>query len=148
MPKSVIRTIITAVLTAFVLACASGQLSSVQQDLEAKIFSVPSNTSKGRVYIVRPLGFAAGAGVLTHVMVDGRIVASVGPKNFFVLDVSIGNHIFTVLGFSKQQLLQVNVAPGKLYFIEVQHIAGAMTLLSGEEGRRLVLSSKRIEPNI
>lgn len=147
MSKSVIRTIITVVLTAFVLACASGQLSSVQQDLEAKMFSVPSNTGKGRIYIVRPLGLFAGAGVLTHVMVDGRIAASVGPKNFFVLDVSIGNHIFTVLGYSKQQLLQVNVDPGKLYFVEVQHIAGAMNLLSEEEGRRLVRESKRIEPN-
>lgn len=148
MSENVIRPFIPVVLAAFVIACASGQLSSVQQDLEAKMFSVPSNTGKGRVYAVRPLGLFAGAGVLTHVMVDGRIAASIGPKNFFVLDVSIGNHIFTVLGYSKQQLLQVNVDPGKLYFIEVQHIAAAMILLSEEEGRRLVRESKRIEPNL
>lgn len=148
MPKSLIRTIITVVLTALVLSCATGQLSSVQQDLEAKEFFVPSNTDKGRVYVVRPLGAFAGAGVLTHVMVDGRIVASVGPKNFLVLDVSIGKHIFTVLGYSKQQLLQIDIAPGKLYFIEVQHTTAAMTLLSEEEGRKLVVESKRIEPNL
>ncbi len=148
MPKSLIRTIITVVLTALVLSCATGQLSSVQQDLKAKEFFVPSNTDKGRVYVVRPLGAFAGAGVLTHVMVDGRIAASIGPKNFFVLDVNMGDHIFAVLVYSKQQLLKVNVAPGKLYFLEVQHISGAMTLLSEEEGRKLVVESKRIEPNL
>ena len=144
MPKSPIREIITIVLTALVFSCATGQLSSVQQDLEAKEFFVPSNTDKGRVYVIRPLGAFVGAIVLTNIIVDGRIVAAVGPKNFFVLDVNMGDHIFTALSCPKK--LKVNIAPAKVYFIEVQHISGTMTLLSEEEGRRLVLDSKRIEP--
>jgi len=147
MSESVIRPFIPVVLAAFVIACASGQPTSVQQDSEAKMFTAPSDAGKGRVYVVRPAGFA-GAAILTQIVVDGRIAAAVGPKNYFVLDLSAGDHIFAPLGQSKQQSLRLNVEPGKLYFIEVHHIAGTVTLLSDEEGRSLVRGSTRIEPTI
>jgi hypothetical protein len=130
------------------VACsASGQLSPVQKDMEAKEFSAIAG--KGRVYVIRRGGFA-GSVALTHIMMNGRLASTVGPKNYFMLDIGAGNYIFNVLGLTLQggQPHQFEINSGEIYFIEVQHIEGLFKLLPAEEGKQLVNDSKRVEINI
>jgi hypothetical protein len=144
--------IYTAVFLIFMTACtASGYLSPVEKDIDAKKFY--SISSKSRVYIVRKGGFA-GSGALTQILVDGRLVSTVGPNNYFVLDLNPGKHIFSYLG-----TISINsppyafeLSPGEIYFIEIKHIEGSFALLSQEDGRNAVNIGKRVElivdPNI
>lgn len=147
-PKILIQRVIIMSLSLLMVACAaSGQLSTVQKDLEAKKFSTIAG--KGRVYVIRGGGFG-GSGALTQIMIDGRLVSTVGPNNYFMLDIGSGNYIFNVLGLAFQggQPHQFKFNADEIYFIEVKHLEGTFKLLSKEDGERAVNDSKRVEINI
>lgn len=148
MSERVIQRILAISILLLLTACsASGQLASVQNDMRAKNFSAVAD--KGRIYVIRPSGIV-GTAVLTHIMINGRLAAAVGPGNFFMLDVSKGSYIFNVLALSLQggQPHQFEINSGEIYFIEVSHVEGIFKRLSTKEGEQLVNDSNRIEINI
>lgn len=135
----------TVVFLILMTACAaSGYLSPLDKDLEAKRFS--SIPGKSRVYIVRKGGFA-GSAALTQILVDGRLVSTIGPDNYFVIDLNPGKHVFSYLGskFINSPPYAFEFNSGENYFIEIKHFDGIFEVLSKQEGENAVNDGKRVE---
>ena len=143
-------------LSAFILsACAGMQnpdVASPESDLESKKFE-PS-PGKSKIYIVRPSKFG-GKGIYVHPMINKVVAGHLVSGSYLMLDVLPGNYSISAAGnLEKPGDVEIAAEAGKLYFVKMYPKVkiGIMVALSpglhneiinAEEGRRLVLKSKR-----
>jgi hypothetical protein len=126
--------------------CASVPMASVEQDTQAKAFTVKSDESN--IYLFR--NESMGAAVKMDVVLDGKPVGQTVAKSYMKFEVKPGQH--TLISKSEDDdVLNVNTEAGKNYFVwqEVKMgmlYARSLLHLSDEQtGKAGVLECKLIE---
>lgn len=127
-----------ALLLAIVTGCATGTLTSHDEDMDAKRFVAPSD--RARIYIVRP-GQLKAAGLI-EVSLDGVPQAELPIKSYVVVDVAPGHHkiAFTLKG----EALPLEAEAGHIYFYRVTNTMH-LQKDSDADGRHAVMWSNRAE---
>ena len=124
-------------------------MTSASLDSDAKKFQ--PEPGKASIYINRREAFI-GAGNIVQTIMDGRIIGSLVPGTYQLINVSPGEHILTYTGQSDDtELTKVQAEQGKNYFFDFYVSTGWMAphvnikQITDEEGRKAVMSSKRAE---
>ncbi|OOF70744.1 DUF2846 domain-containing protein [Rodentibacter caecimuris] len=98
----------------FLTACAKTEMTSSQQDAQAKEFNIPKKGLSG-LYIYRDSIF--GSALKKNLYIDDQFIGESAPKVFFYKQVKAGNHkISTESEFSNNDL-NIKTDSGKNYFI-------------------------------
>jgi Protein of unknown function (DUF2846) len=126
--------------------CASTSKSSKENDTSAKTYT--ASDTKGIVYLYRP-GRAFAGSIQTPIKVNGLDAGGTGPGTYFKWELDPGKFIFSCSTEGSSAAVELNVQPGKLYFIYQDYrfevIHGAKVILKEVDestGKNEVNSSK------
>jgi len=129
-------------------ACATMQRASDEADAEAKKF-IPTK-DKANIYIARGYAFVNGA-VPIEVAIDGTIIGTITSGTYYLVTVEPGSYMVSVIAYGNEVSTRLSDAEGGInYFFEVAASAGLANAgrirrMREQEGKRLVLSSSRLE---
>ena len=129
------------------VGCVSVPMTSAALDSEAKKFAV--ETDKANIYV--NLTSSIDTGPMIQIVLDGRVVGSLSPNTYQLLNVSPGEHTVTVIGAENVRQQKLTVEAGKNYFLKVSAHMGwnaarvNLEPLNEEQGREEVMNSKRAE---
>ncbi len=125
--------------------CAVVPLTEDTQDISAKQFQKPIE-GKSRIYIVR--SSISVRRQISKVLLDGQPAADIAPYTYIAIDVTPGSHRIKARA-DKDVEIQLNVAPGKLYYVELglgllfNTVSAKLEMLDEKEGQSAVLESRR-----
>lgn len=131
-----------SVFSLSLVGCASVPMGDASRDAELKSFT-PKPGVAG-LYIYR--NESMGAGVKMDVEVDGKAIGRTAAKTYLYTEVEPGTHSITSKA-ENTDTIQVNAAPGKLYYIwqEVKmgllYARTKLTLMGEAEGQKGVRES-------
>jgi hypothetical protein len=126
--------------------CVTVPLADAAQDAVAKQFQPPA-AGESSIYIVR--ASAAVKRQASAISLDGQAVADLGPFTYVVARVPPGHHTISASA-DKTAEIDLNVEPGKLYFVETGlslmffTVGSKLKLLDEADGRSLVLKAARV----
>jgi Protein of unknown function (DUF2846) len=103
-----------AITSLFLTNCASTSKSSGENDATAKTF--PVSDTKGVVYLFRP-GRAFAGSVQTPIKINGFDAGGTGPGTYFKWELDAGKYVFSCSTEGSSKAVELDVQPGKLYFI-------------------------------
>lgn len=135
-------------LTAFVTGCASVPMASLDDDTEAKNFTVRAD--KANIYLYRNEVF--GGAIPLTVALDGKVAGQTGPQTYFLWEVEPGPHEASSIS-ENTSTLALDTEAGKAYYIWQEVKMGlwmARSLLQEvdeETGRKGVSERKRAQSN-
>lgn len=109
--RGVALLLVGAAVVAFA-GCAAVPMASLDQDAEAKKFSVPAGQS--RIYVYR--NESIGGAIPMTVSLDGRVMGRTAMQTFFVWDVAPGKHTVTSHAEDVSNLI-LETAAGKDYYV-------------------------------
>ena len=95
--------------------CAKVSKAPESSSEEAKLFNTPEN--KGVVYLYRT-GRALGAALQYMVKINGIDAGGTGPGSFFRWELRPATYAISSSTNESSATVQVNVEPGKLYFLK------------------------------
>ena len=136
-----------AVMGLYWAGCASVPKTSPELDAQAKTFS--PKPGMANVYVNR--GGGMGTAITFQVVLDGRIVGSLAPYSYHLLEVEAGSHSIGVISHENTKQVQIETEAGRNYFLDVDVTMGwgsgraALKVVDEETGREMVLKSKRAE---
>jgi hypothetical protein len=125
------------------VGCASVDMSTPQQDAEAKKFSAPKENAA--VYVYR--NESMGAAVKMDVDIDGKPIGQTVAKTFLYKEVTPGKHIITSKAENDSEI-EIDAKPGMLYYVwqEVKmgilYARTKLQLVSESEGKLGVTETK------
>ncbi len=128
--------------------CATVPMSSTDEDLRAKTFTVRSD--KSNIYVYRNESF--GGVIPMTVSLDGKLAGQTGPQTYFMWEVEPGPHEVTSTAENTVSL-KLNTEAGKAYYIWQEVKMGfwmARSLLQQvdeQTGRKEVAECKRVQSN-
>jgi len=133
-------------LLATVAGCASVPMASLDDDTEAKNFTV--RTDKASIYLYRNEVF--GGAIPLTVALDGKVAGQTGPQTYFLWEVEPGPHEVSSIS-ENTSTLALDTEAGKAYYIWQEVKMGlwmARSLLQEvdeETGRKGVSECKRAQ---
>ena len=139
-------------MMSLIAGCASVPMMSIDDDVKAKSFAVPTN--KSSIYLYRNESF--GSASRLTVALDGKVVGQTGSKTYFLWEVDPGPHevsSYFVDDSTYRSTLKLNTDAGKAYFIwqEVTSLLSLIPLLqevNDEMGRKGVAECNRAQSNL
>ncbi len=111
--------------------CAKTSKAPTESSDAAKGFEAVDD--KGVVYLYRR-GRAVGAAMATQIQINGKDAGGTGPGTFFRWELKPGTYVFSAKTDESSAAIEVEVAAGKLYFVE--------------QNQRMGLSSGRISMDL
>lgn len=106
---------------------------------------VVEDTSKGRIYVIRP-GWT-GIGISTDISVDGEIIGSTGPQSYLCWEQKPGNVTISAKADNVSEV-EVNIVAGHVnYIIQKLHFGwittdNHLTIVSEDEGKEALKKCK------
>ena len=125
--------------------CASTSKATAERSDAAKTFTIPME--KGSVYLYR-VGRVYASAVQLSVKINGLDAGGTGPNTFFKWDLLPGTYTFLSTTDESSAVVELEVEPGKNYFIRQDIRMGVITnrvkmkLVDHVQGREEVLNSK------
>ena len=95
--------------------CAKTSKAPTESSDAAKGFEAVDD--KGVVYLYRR-GRAVGAAMATQIQINGQDAGGTGPGTFFRWELKPGTYVFSAKTDESSAAVEVEVAAGKLYFVE------------------------------
>jgi len=111
--------------------CAKTSKAPTESSDAAKGFEAVDD--KGVIYLYRR-GRAVGAAMATQIQINGKDAGGTGPGTFFRWELKPGTYVFSAKTDESSAAIEVEVAAGKLYFVE--------------QNQRMGLSSGRISMDL
>lgn len=142
--RFVMFTLLAAAL--LLTGCASVPMASVEQDKQAKTFTVKSD--EANIYLFR--NESMGGAVKMDVVLDGKPVGQTIAKSYMKFEVKPGQHTL-ISKAENDDVLNINAEAGKNYFVwqEVKmgilYARNLMHLSDEQTGKAGVLECKLIE---
>jgi hypothetical protein len=135
-------------IASFFAGCASVPMTSIDEDVKAKSFSVPADKSNIYLYRNETIGGAIGM----PVSLDGKLAGKTGPNTYFMWQVDPGSHEVSSITENTSTLI-INTEAGKSYFIWQEVKMGfwqprsKLQEVNEETGRKGVNECKRAQSN-
>jgi len=140
------KLLLTAVLAANLVGCASVPIGDARQDAALKTFSAPAD--KAGVYIYRNESF--GAAIKMDVELDGKAIGQTAANTYLYKEVAPGRHTFSSKAENSDSV-GIDARPGTLIYIwqevkmGVLYARTKLNLVGEAEGKKGVLETKLAE---
>ncbi len=131
MRQKMILVSLAVVMLLGLLGCAKTSKAPTESSDAAKVFEAVDD--KGVVYLYRR-GRFVGGGVATQIKINGNDAGGTGPGTFFRWELKPGTYVFSAKTDESSAAVEVQVAAGKLYFVE--------------QNQRMGVSSGRVQMDI
>lgn len=116
------KLLMSALLAANLVGCASVQMGDPKQEAAVKTFAAPSD--KAGLYIYR--NETMGAAVKMDVTLDGKNIGQTAAKTFLYKEITPGKHVVASVA-ENSDMVEVDAKPGKLYYIWQEVKMGIMS---------------------
>ena len=123
-------------------------MASLNMDNEAKTFQAPANAA--RIYVYR--NESMGGAIPLTISLDGKTLGQTGPKTYFMVDVSPGQHQIDSYAENVSSL-NLDTQAGKIYYVWQEIKMGMWSARSAlhevpeAQGQKGVMECKMAQPN-
>jgi hypothetical protein len=114
--KRIVWTILALSFITLVFGCASVPLASKEEETQALGFRAEADHAG--LYVCRKSEYN-GSGLLTQIVLDGKMKGSLKAGTFFYFSVSPGSHSLAYISADSQRNLSLDVDAGKNYYVEL-----------------------------